>query len=200
MNLFERISHELNTNVRHGWCSVAKAHTLAAAVLALRPDVSLEIGIWGGRSFIPMAMAHKEIGKGIVIGVDPWSPTASVEGQVHEADRKHWSSADHEGVYRDFMGHIERLGLGGCVRILRSKSDDVPPQEGIGLYHSDGNHGPQAIKDVERFAPKVRSGGLAFLDDLGWSGNYVLESSKKLLSFGFSELYKMDTGAMYQRV
>lgn len=200
MNLFDRITQELNGPVKHGWCSIAKAHTLAAAVLALRPDLSLEVGVWGGRSFIPIALAHKEIGKGVVIGIDPWSPQASVEGQVHEADRKHWGAADHESVYVDFMSHIARLELGNCVRILRSKSDDVPPPDGIGLLHSDGNHGPQAIKDVERFAPKVKAGGLAFLDDLGWSGDYVLESSKRLLKLGFAELFKMDTGGMYQRV
>jgi predicted O-methyltransferase YrrM len=199
MNLFQRITEELNKNVVHGWCSVPKAHTLAAAVLALRPDIVLEIGIWGGRSFIPMAMAQKEIGKGVVIGIDPWAPAASVEGQVQEADRKHWATADHEGVYRNFMSHIARLDLSGCTRILRSTSTDAAPVENVSLFHLDGNHGPQAIKDVERFAPHVRTGGLMFVDDIGWSGNYVLEASKRLQKMGFTELYKLDTGAMYQR-
>jgi hypothetical protein len=200
VNLFTRITNELNNSVHHGWCSVPKAHTLAAAVLALRPDVSVEIGIWGGRSFIPIAMAHKEIGRGVAIGIDPWSPQASVEGQVQEADRLHWSTADHEVVYQDFMSHINRLGLGGCVRILRSKSDDVQVPEGIGLLSIDGNHAEAAIRDVHRFAPKVRVGGVVYMDDLDWSTGCVRKAFNDILKMGFHELYKMETGAFLQRV
>ena len=46
----------------NGWCSVNKAQHLAAMVCALQPVTAVEIGVFGGKSLIPMAMAMKRIG------------------------------------------------------------------------------------------------------------------------------------------
>ena len=40
-------------------------------VLALRPAVVVEIGVWRGSSLLPMALALKELGRGQIVGVDP---------------------------------------------------------------------------------------------------------------------------------
>jgi hypothetical protein len=46
----------------------------------------------------------------------------------------------------------------------------------------------------------VRVGGLLFADDLNWTGGGVLRAVAKLKTMGFIELYRLDTGAMFQRV
>ena len=199
MNLFSKIDDAM-PKIRHGWCSVPKAYTLASSVLALRPDVTIEIGVWGGKSLIPLALAHKEIGKGIVVGIDPWTPAASVEGQVNDADKKHWGTTDHESVYQEFLGLLKTFQIDQCVRVHRMKSDECPRYEGVSLLHIDGNHGPQAIKDVEKFAPMCRSGALLVADDLGWSGGFVTQAMQKLEGMGWAKLYALDQGAVYQRV
>lgn len=198
-SLFHNISHELPSIT--GWCTEEKAIMLASAVVMLRPAVTVEIGVWGGRSLIPMAMAHKAIGYGRIIGIDPWSARASVQGQEREEDTKWWSDqSNHEKVYSGFMSHIKRLDLDSSVIILRSASDDVDPPEVIDLWHCDGNHGPQAIRDVERFAPKIRVGGIAFMDDVDWSGGAVGKACEKMVAMGFIPLYRLGTGMVLQRV
>lgn len=198
MNVFTQIEDALAT-IPNGWCTAEKARTLAAAVLVLRPKTVVEIGVFGGRSFIPMAIALKHIGEGVAIGIDPWSAKESQKGQDNPNDFAYWSTLDHGKVYDEFMRDIERFGLTHFVHVVRAKSDDVKPPSEISLLHSDGNHSIQALTDVRRFAPNITSGGFCFLDDCDWSGGAVRKAESHILSNGFKMLFKMDTGAMYQK-
>lgn len=183
----------------HGWCSVEKAHTLASMVLSLRPEVCLEIGVWGGRSLLPMAMALRNLKQGVIYAIDPWSISASEQGQTGD-NQKWWSTANHEVVYNDFVAHVHRTGTEKYVRIYRMKSDDFDPPPRIGILSIDGNHGPQAIKDVRRYVPSVSIGGFVVMDDLDWVGDTVKQAAGLLPDFGFKRLYPLGTGAVYQKI
>lgn len=197
-NLFQNIATYIPQC--HGWCSIAKAQTIAAAVIALRPEISLEIGVWGGRSLFPMAMAHREIGKGRVVAVDPWARQASKQGQTGE-NAKWWGEvADHEAVYQDFTRRTRELCVAHLISIHRMTSDYFTPPSVIDLLSLDGNHGLQAVKDVARYCPNVRVGGLVFLDDLDWQGGAVRIAAQKLIEMGFINIGALDTGAIYQRI
>ena len=197
-NLFSQIS-ELTPNL-HGWATVEKAITLASAVIALRPEIVLEVGIWGGRSILPMGLACKELGRGKVIGVDPWSAVASIQGQV-PANAQWWGSqAQHDQVYFDFMEKRGTLGLNDVIAVERMTSDYFEPPKTINLVHIDGNHGPQAIKDAQKFGPLIPVGGLMILDDLQWEGGNVLKAMDCLRLMGFVELYPLETGVVLQRI
>jgi predicted O-methyltransferase YrrM len=199
MNLFAQIESILPD--LKGWCPPEKAQALAAMVVAMRPEMVVEIGVWTGTSLIPMALALKQNKSGTIWGIDPWSTQASVEGQVNPADQKFWSDATmHEVEFNRFMGNLDKYDLHDVVRIARKRSNDVVPPEKIGLLHIDGNHGPQAIMDVRRFAPKVVFGGLVVMDDLGWGGGFVGEAADVLKNMGYKQLYYLGTGAVYQRI
>lgn len=199
MNLFTRIEEALAT-MPNGWCTVPKAQALAAVVLAQRPSIAVEIGVFGGRSLIPVAMAMQEVGCGIIYGIDPWDAKASEEGQVGE-NAKWWGKLiNHDFIYNTFMADVTRLGVSDFCHIVRKRSDDVTPPENMGFLHLDGNHGPQALNDAQRFAPNVKRGGYCFMDDIGWVGGHVSKACNYIQSIGFVELYRMDTGAMYQRL
>ena len=146
-----------------------------------------------------MAMALKETGRGLAIAIDPWSKQASVEGQ-EKVHADWWGSVNHDVVAKEFVEQVALLGLGDFVQVVRRKSDDAVVPAKIDILHVDGNHGEQAVKDVERFAPNVRVGGLCFMDDLGWVGGAVGRACDRLIAMGFVKLYDMDTGAMFQRV
>lgn len=187
-----------------GWTSKQKAEVLVSAIIALRPQFSLEIGVWGGKGCIPMAIAHKRIGVGKVIGVDPWMASSSVEGQVNEEDRKWWSDQkNHDLVYNMFMSSRKAFGLDDYLQVVRSSSDDFTPPE-LGLLVIDGNHGEQAITDTQRYAPHVNNGGLVVMDDLNWSGGAVSRAVNELLKMGFIELYRVENKsecwAVFQRL
>lgn len=199
--LFNAITGVLPTVA--GWCELDKAHALAAAVLTLRPRVVVEIGVFGGRSLIPMALACQACGSGHVVAIDPWTAAAATEG-YEGANKEWWGSRDHEGIYQDFVRNVAALGLQGHVHVMRSKSDDVTPPEAIDLLHVDGQHTDQAVRDVQRFAPKIRVGGLTFMDDIGWinegTGAGVQRAVEALLKLGFVQLYPIGTGACFQRM
>jgi hypothetical protein len=197
MKLFDQI--ETLVPSLGGWTSVPKAQTFSGLILAYRPMISVELGVWEGRGALSLALAHKEIGRGMVYAIDAWSPEASVQGQIQEADRKHWAAANHEAAYQIVMNKAKALEVQHCLTVIRKRSEDVDPPEGIGFLIVDGNHGETAIADVKRFAPKVLIGGFCYLDDLDWAGGAVRRAEAQLKSMGFRELYTIETGAMYQR-
>ena len=187
-----------------GWCEPGKQLTLAHLVLALRPSVIVEIGVWGGKSLIPMAMAALKIPNTImlprIVAIDPWSAEESVKGQEN-ANKDWWGNqAQHDLVHGRFITAITRLGIKGFIQVERTSSDRVAIIRNIGLLHVDGNHGSQALKDVMKFAPSVAEGGVCVLDDLNWEGGAVGNAAEWLKSNRFIELHPLGTGAVYQKV
>ena len=203
-NIFNRIEEAQATI--SGWCSAQKSRTLASLIIGTRPKITLEIGVWHGKSCIPMAMAHQHILTGKVIAVDPWSAGCSVAGQVNPADKEWWNRQDiHEQAFHAFEVKVASLNLKEYVEIHRMHSDEFDPPEGIGLLSIDGNHGEQAIRDVERYAPKVKSGGFLIADDVNWSGGSVSYALGLLPAMGFKLNYMVEDKesenqwAVYQR-
>jgi hypothetical protein len=183
-----------------GWCDVPKAITLYNLVLATFPKTIVEIGVFGGRSAIPMMMACKENGFGNVNCVDPWSSTASVEGQIGDEHKKYWASVDHDKVFENFQAAVITLNLTGHCLIHRLKSSDYTPPFIIDLLHVDGNHGVQAMEDTIKYAERVPHGGYVCLDDCAWVGGFVGKSAEWLKQNGFIELHPLGTGALFYKV
>lgn len=190
VELFQRIADE-HAKIT-GWCPQQKAFDLVSAILTLRPKIVIEIGVWGGKSLIPMALACEAVGCGTVIAVDPWAAKESVAG-YDAVNADWWGKQDHEAVYRSFIGHVERLKLSSRIHIERTASDLVSVPWPIDIAHIDGQHSEQAIKDVNRFAPAVRYGGIVCMDDLSWTVDgvpHVANAVSRLLSLGFTELFR----------
>jgi len=181
------------------WCPMDKAHTLAALVLALRPVLTIEVGVWQGASLVPMALAHRAIGFGRVIAVDAWAATASIQGQISADDVRWWSSVDHEKAYQNFITVLADEGLSQFVEIVRARSDEYTPPDNINVLHLDGNHGEQAVRDVQRFIPKMASGGIACLDDYEWAGGGVRRACATMESLGWIEYAPLGTGGLWRR-
>lgn len=193
-----------------GWCSLDKAAALASIVVALRPKIVVELGVWMGGSAIPMAIALRRLGIGQLVAVDAWSAEASTAGQV-DAHLKWWGDMGppgHEGAFQMFASRLQKYGItSDRCRVLRQRTDEavVPPE--IDVLHHDANHGPQAVLDIERWAPAVRVGGFLVIDDLDWPGDqapdavrHVRRARDRALDMGFVDLYPLDTGCVMQRV
>ena len=192
--LFDEIYSVMPT--LQGWCTIEKAECLASTIIAIRPRIVLEIGVFGGASFIPMALACKRLNCGTCYGIDPWQKAASIE-DMDGANRDWWNQCDHESVYTRFLSRLEQLKLNEQIRLFRQRSDSVDFSATIDILHIDGNHGDTAsCYDVRRFCPMVRSGGFLYMDDIGWASNAVM----MVPNLGFEELYRIGTGAMFQKV
>lgn len=196
--LFDQID-KTQERIQDGWCSKDKAYQLAAIILALRPALTVEIGVYAGKSFIPMALAHQAIKFGRIIGIDPYSNAAAVEG--YTGDHKEWwgKTVNLEAILSAFMAHVQYFQVEEYCMLHRVKSDDFEVPAEVSLLHIDGQHSDQAIRDVQRYAPAVRSGGIVVMDDLGWPGGGVGRAVETLLGLGFEKLYDLDGGAVYQK-
>lgn len=158
-----------------GWCTQEKAISLAQAVLTAKPGMSVELGVYTGRSLFAIALALRHLGAGHVIAVDPWQPSASIEGWTDE-NRDWWGKLDHNKIYDQFMHFKRKLGLDKWISTIACTSDDAfrlltgfRSASRIDLLHIDGNHNEaQALRDVEGFVPMVPEGGLVYFDDLDW--------------------------------
>jgi len=202
-NVFDKIQTVHSST--EGWCSWSKAQTLASIVISTQPEISVEIGVFYGKSLLPVALAHQHTGKGLVVAIDPWMAEASIAGQVNPQDVEYWNrQAMHQTAYEAFHKKVYELGLQNVVRIERKKSDDFEPPADIGLLSVDGNHGEQAIRDVERYAPKVKRGGFLVADDIEWTGGAVGKAISLLPSMGFVEMYRVknehESWAVFQRL
>jgi len=198
MSLYKRILAACNN--LHGWCVPGKQVTLANLVLAIDAKLIVEIGVWGGQSLFPLAMAAASKGPCRVIGIDAWKASDSIQGQG-DKDAEWWQNQEqHDVVYLSFMEHRAKLGLDSIISVIRKTSNEVEPPDNIDLLHIDGNHGPQALIDTVRFAPKVRVGGFCVLDDLDWGGGNVGKAAEWLKAHGFMELHPLGTGAVYLRL
>ena len=150
-----------------GWCSREKAAELVRLVHEHRPAVVCEVGVFGGRSLLPMAAACRENGIGVCYAVDPWTKAAALEGTVRACDSEWWSQVDLAAVKAAFLGAVLHHELTTWVRVLEGRWFDTHPAvPEIDLGHIDGNHSPEVSDtDAKLMLDKLRPGGLVVMDD-----------------------------------
>lgn len=151
-----------------GWCSREKAALLIDIILALKPAVVVEIGVFGGKSLVPMALALKHIGAGKIYGIDPWSAEKSIEGMEAE-HLEWWASLDHDGILNTLLQEMTLSALASQIELIRETSEGCPPIRNIDVLHIDGNHSEKsAYLDVTKWVPLMNEGGIVIFDDINW--------------------------------
>lgn len=161
-----------------GWCTVEKALKMAQLILDVRPERCVEIGVFGGRSLVPQAMALRwleehEGGNGRIVGVDPWHAGWCLEGKNDEANDTWWKTTDLEAVHQATMSAIWSHHLHGRCIVMRTGSGEASTlfgYETVEIVHIDGNHSELAsCRDVDLWLPRLRPGGYAWMDDTDWA-------------------------------
>ena len=107
-------------NQLDGWCSYQKAAILIDIVTLYKPETIVEIGVWGGKSLVPMACALRTNKKGKIYGIDPWNPVDSLEGVMNNDNINYWSRADYEGVLNNLVSKIEKFELTNQIQLIRT--------------------------------------------------------------------------------
>ena len=158
-----------------GWCTPRKAHWLAQMVQRYQARQICEIGVFGGRSLLPMALAARDIPGAVVWAVEPWSNAVAVEHATSEENDLWWREIDMQEIKRGFLDAVHGSQLNGTVKVVELPSDAAQLGFAQGtsirfdLLHIDGSHaGPQALADVRNWLPLVAPGGIIVLDDIGW--------------------------------
>lgn len=192
---YERVvlGHEMNTFIQlvkmqafnymdqlEGWCTNNKASILIDLIFMIQPKTVVEIGVFGGKSLVPMAYALKATNGGIVYGIDPWDSQESVVG-MDEVNYAWWNSLDHGKIMRSLQSKISEFDLDDHTLLIKSTSELAPPIYNIDILHIDGNHSEEtSFLDVTKWVPLVRKGGLIILDDITWSINNYSTNAKSV--------------------
>lgn len=151
-----------------GWCSKSKASILMDLVFMLKPQIAVEIGVFGGKSLVPMAFALKVADGGTIYGIDPWDSHESIDG-MDGVNYDWWGSIDHEKILKGLQMKIAEFEINDHVLLIKSTSEQAPLIYNIDLLHIDGNHSEKSsFIDVTKWVPLVRRGGVIILDDITW--------------------------------
>lgn len=163
-----------------GWCAESKAAILIDLILASKPDIVVEIGVFGGKSLVPMAYALKNNGHGKAFGIDPWSSQESIQG-MDEANKTWWHKLDHQAILNGLIAKINKFNLQNQITLIKATSKDAPAINDIDFLHIDGNHSEEtSYFDVTKWVPLVKKGGIIVLDDVTWVINGKQSQSKSL--------------------
>lgn len=153
-----------------GWCSFDKAILLYSLVRKYRPEKVVEIGIFGGRSIVPIALALRDNKAGHVVGIESWAAEATVAAENAVENDIWWLTTDYVGIKRAFLSYIVEEELHPYIRILETTSArGLATLDTIQFAHIDGGHSPVgAAQDVTAVLARMPSGGVIVLDDVEW--------------------------------
>ena len=170
-----------------GWCSPQKALLLYSLVREHKPAKVVEIGIYGGRSIVPIAAALKDNAAGEVWGIETWSGSAATAYRTGIANDFWWMNIDFTKIKGDFLDFVLRHDLHDTIRVIEAPSDRCGGLfDRIDMLHIDGNHSMYgAAQDVVNFVSKVPAGGIVVYDDINWpstaAGLDILRDTCRLL-------------------
>lgn len=152
-----------------GWTTPERCVEMADLILNNDVNLAVEIGVFGGRTFISQALAMKEKGKGRIYGIDPWKVEPALEGE-NAANQGWWKMVDFHDVYKRCIEAVWRYGLDEHAITIRACGQHCPQLfDHIDILNVDANHSEVAsCRDVQLYVPKVRKGGYVWMDDCDW--------------------------------
>lgn len=155
-----------------GWCTPEKAERLHNLIVSSNSQLTVELGVFSGRSLIAMAMGHKLKGSGMVIGVDAWAKQAALEGTNDKANDDWWAAQDLRKIHQDCIKDIFKNEVDDYCSVLKMTSQTfglLLNDNTIDVIHADSNHSEEVTtREVELFFPKLKSGGYWIADDSNW--------------------------------
>jgi hypothetical protein len=178
-----------------GWCTKEKA--LAMANLVKPNDFCVELGVWGGKSLLPICLMTTNK----VIGIDAWKKDASLEGVNSIENHEWWSNVNHNEMFTYTKKLLTDYDCKNA-RLMVSKSNMVYNKfqdESIDFLHQDSNHSEEiSCEEVELYHKKVKKNGIWVFDDTNW------ETTKKaqelLIKYGYEEINDYDSWKIYRRI
>lgn len=156
-----------------GWCSKEKALAMFDLIIQENPKICVEIGVWGGSSIFPTAIALKLMGnQGVVFAIDPWKTEECIKHYVKgDPNFEWWSKVNIQKVYASYLKMLQKFDITSqCITYREtSKSAYEKIPDNIDILHIDGNHSEEAsFFDIVTYYPKVKSGGYIWFDDKNW--------------------------------
>jgi predicted O-methyltransferase YrrM len=164
---------EVRTQSLPGWCTPDKARKLVELVVSDKVEKAVELGVFGGRSLLAIALGMQVNGRGRVDAVDPYTAAACIEGKNDPANDAWWSKLALNDIQGEAARGIASVNCSEYVHWVRARSLDVVDQYdplSIDLLHQDSNHSEEvSVAEVRAWLPKLKPGGLWVFDDADWA-------------------------------
>ena len=175
----------------HGWCTKDKA-LKTMEMVNYKTKLIVEIGVFAGKSLLPLALKLKSLNNnGRVIGIDPWTAEASLEGTNSSENDDWWSKLDYEFFYKYTKDLLKENNVDSIVELIRDKGENCAhkfPDNSISILHIDGNHSEEtSTKDVIMWHQKIHEDGYIIFDDSQWSTTQ--KAQQLLIEKGFKEIH-----------
>ncbi len=184
-----------------GWISLDKAGCLIDYVDEICRDVEspicVEIGVYAGKSILPVALELKRNAKGIIYAIDPWTNEEATKG-YDGINYDYWSQVNLQEKFQLFNKMINEFELGEYVVTIKETSDMAPEFKNINLLHIDGQHTDQAIRDAKKYAVNVELNGYCIVDDVDWGE--VENVPKFLEKIGFVPIHSIGSTAIFKKL
>lgn len=183
-----------------GGATAVKVFLLAELIVARELSRIVEIGVYRGRLFLPIARLMYWLKRGDVVGIDPYSAQEAVQhdAELTGLDLESWpETVDWEDMYQEVRAAMMRLELDDQARIIRARSEDVADEFAgtpIDLLHVDGNHDRDAVRrDLDLYMPHMRDGSILVMDDVGWPS---VRSTYEEIAAEHEVLFRLTEGAV----
>lgn len=185
-----------------GWCSLDKSGAFVDYIddvcSRVENPVCVEIGVFGGKSVLPVALELKRHNKGKLYAIDPWTSEEAGKGYENLGEQyTYWTNVDLQKMYEFFMNLLKEYDVENYVDVIKTTSDDAPIIEDIDFLYIDGQHTDQAHRDVMKFATRVKLDGYCVVDDVSWGE--VKDVPNMLDALGFTHIHYLDTAYVYKR-
>jgi predicted O-methyltransferase YrrM len=155
----------------HGWCTPEKALHIYNLVLVHQQPLCVELGVFGGRSLLPIGLAAREK-NGTIVGIDAWSKDACEQGINDIENTEWWNKIDYDFFYNYTEKVMSDAGLSNITKLIRSRSADAVSyftSKSISVLHQDSNHSEEVtVEEVNLWYDKVKPGGYWIFDDTDW--------------------------------
>jgi hypothetical protein len=165
-----------------GWTTPDRCVEMAQMVYRFKPKIYVEVGVFGARTLVSVALAmmHNKFGR--AYGIDPYKTPANLEGLTDQENIKWWNKVDINAIHQGAMNHIWRLGVEERCVMIRAEAQYCSKlfrQLSVDMLYIDGNHSEAAsCRDVAMYFGVVSLGGFIIFDDVNWIEGGVNTTAK----------------------
>lgn len=151
-----------------GWCWAEKAHHMHELALDEQAKVMVEVGVYGGRSLIPLILAAQET-DGYVWGIDAWSNQVATVVPYGQDHNSFWANDDLGRVKDKLFKFLGEHQLSSHVGILEATGEQglaFFADRSVDLLHVDASHSVlDEARDVSSWLMKLKKDGILIIDD-----------------------------------
>ena len=87
---YQRLKAEVQNRLVNTWCSSEKAGLIMDLIVSEKLKTCVEIGVFTGSSFLPIASSIQYLSQGHVYAIDAWSNAEAIKYMDDEDPNKNW--------------------------------------------------------------------------------------------------------------